>query len=343
MHRYIVPAVAGLALVGATAIPASTPVDAQETLRWGTSAVGSSGHRALVALATVLNNAQDDYEITVMPTPGAAATLRGYAAGEFEGYYGANVAFHEINDDGGQFQGFKDQLEAPFVQSLWTFTLEMGLGVRAADADQYSGWRDLAGSQVFTGPAPWDTRAALERSMGILGVGHEYIELDTGLAGSSLQDGTIDAFSVYTTGGSSPAPWVTEAMLTTDVHVLSPSEEELAELEAAGVVVVDVSADAFETDIGGDAAKMAPFFYGFHVGMNVPEEGVYNMLVAVEENLDNLVAADGGYGQLAEDMVGLQVRGIESTGDAATIHPGLARWLEEKGAWNEEWNDRIAE
>src|SRR5690606_29465671 len=156
-------------------------------------------------------------------------------------------AFHEINDNTGRFEGFKDELESPFVQSMWTFTLEMGLGVRAEDADQYSGWSDLAGAPVFTGPAPWDTRAALERSMGILEVGHEYVELDTGLAGQSLQDGTVDAISVYTTGGASPAPWVTEAMLTTDIHVLNPSEEELATLEEAGVIVVDVSADAFET------------------------------------------------------------------------------------------------
>ena len=34
----------------------------------------------------------------------------------------------------------------------------------------------------------------------------------------------FEAFSIYTTGGASPAPWVTEAMLTTEVAVLNPTD-----------------------------------------------------------------------------------------------------------------------
>jgi TRAP-type uncharacterized transport system substrate-binding protein len=38
---------------------------AQKELRWGTSAVGSSGHRALVALADMLNKEMPKYRVTV--------------------------------------------------------------------------------------------------------------------------------------------------------------------------------------------------------------------------------------------------------------------------------------
>ena len=38
---------------------------------WGTSAVGSSGHKALVVLAEVLNKEWKGYRVTVQPTPGA--------------------------------------------------------------------------------------------------------------------------------------------------------------------------------------------------------------------------------------------------------------------------------
>lgn len=345
MKRCITTALAGLVAAGAVAIAAPTPGSAQEItqLRWATSAVGSAGHRALVSLMTMLNREMPDYSITVLPTPGAAATLRGYATGQFDGYYGADIAFHEIADNTGRFEGFGDQIENELLQSFWTFTLEVGLGVRAADRDQYEGWRDLAGSPVFTGPAPWDVRAALERPMQILEVGHEYIELDTGLAGSSLAEGTIDAFIVYTTGGGAPAPWVTEAMLGTDVAVLNPSDEELATLEEAGVTLVDIDAGAFETDIHTDSAKLVPFYYGFHVGANVSEDDVYRMLTLIEEHSDELVRADPGLSQINDDMVGLQRRGIEATGEAARIHPGLARFLREHDAWDEAWDDRVAE
>ncbi|MBI4192721.1 MAG: TRAP transporter substrate-binding protein, partial [Betaproteobacteria bacterium] len=44
---------------------------------WGTSAVGSSGHKALVALAEVLNREMPNYRVTVQPTPGAIVTVKG--------------------------------------------------------------------------------------------------------------------------------------------------------------------------------------------------------------------------------------------------------------------------
>jgi TRAP-type uncharacterized transport system substrate-binding protein len=343
LKHSITTALTILAAFGTVTIGGVQTASAQATeLQWATSAVGSAGHRALVSVATVLNRELPEYSITVLPTPGAAATIRGYAIGEFDGYYGADIAFHEVAGDTGRFAGFRDQVENELLQSFWAYTLEVGIGVRAADAANYSGWGDLAGETVFTGPSPWDVRAALERPMQLLEVGHNYVELDTGLAGQSLMEGNIDGFIVYTTGGASPAPWVSEAMLSSSVTVLNPSEEEIARLAEQGVQVVDVSPDAFETDIGVETAKFVPFFYGFHVGMNVPEEDVYRMLVAIEENVDDLVAGDPGLAQLAESVVDVQRNGIIATGDAARIHPGLARFLRERDAWYSAWDDNVA-
>ncbi|MBI4195664.1 MAG: TRAP transporter substrate-binding protein, partial [Betaproteobacteria bacterium] len=42
---------------------------------WGTAAVGSSGHRALVGLAEVLNREMPGYRITVQPATGAIITM----------------------------------------------------------------------------------------------------------------------------------------------------------------------------------------------------------------------------------------------------------------------------
>ncbi len=345
MKRLMTSAAAVALAAGTVTLAAPSTASAQDVteLRWATSSVGSSGHRALVALMTMLNREMDDYSITVMPTPGAAASVRGFAAGQFDAYYGADIAFHEIVDDTGRYEGFHEEIENELLQSFWAFTLEVGLGVRAEDRDQYEGWRDLEGSPVFTGPAPWDTRAMLERAMATVGVGHEYVELDLGLAGSSLAEGSIDAFKVYTTGGSAPAPWVTEAMLATDVAVLNPSEEELAMLDEAGINVVDIDSDAFETDPHVDTAKLVPFHYGFHVGANVPEEDAYRMLTLIDEFSDELVASDPGMNQINDDMVGMQVSGIESAPEEIRIHPGLARFLRENDAWNEEWDDRVAD
>ena len=51
----------------------------QKDLRWGTSAVGSSGHRALTAMANILNPEMKKYQIIVQPTPGAVISVKGFA------------------------------------------------------------------------------------------------------------------------------------------------------------------------------------------------------------------------------------------------------------------------
>src|SRR3546814_4471094 len=56
----------------------------------GTSAVGSSGHKALTALAGILNKELKEYRVTVQPTAGAVVTVKGYATGQFDGYYGSD-------------------------------------------------------------------------------------------------------------------------------------------------------------------------------------------------------------------------------------------------------------
>jgi hypothetical protein len=36
------------------------------------------------------------------------------------------------------------------------------------------------------------------------------------------------------------------------------------------------------------------------------------------------------------------VRGVESSADLVPIHPGLAKWMREKGVWNAKWDSKIA-
>ncbi|WP_290653406.1 TAXI family TRAP transporter solute-binding subunit [Aquisalimonas sp.] len=227
------------------------------------------------------------------------------------------------------------------MQSFWAYTMEVGLAVRADDQGEFAGWGDLAGASVFTGPAPWDVRAQLERAMAAAGVGHEYTEIDIDIAGSSLSEGTIDGFIAYTTGEVSPAPWVTEAILTSDAAILNPSEEERAMIEQAGMEVVSVDADSFDSDVHVDVAHFVPFFYGFHLGPDVPEDDLYEMLTLIDAHSEELLEANAAFAQIDDDLVGLQRRGIAASGGSVPVHPGLARFLRERDAWDEAWDDWV--
>ncbi len=309
---------------------------------WGTSAVGSSGHKALVVLAEVLNREMPKYRVTVQPTPGAIVSVKGYATGQFEGYYGADIAFYELANDSNRFKGFKASMKRQPVQSFWAFTVEVGTAVRAGDRGKFKTWADLSGKPVFTGPLPWDVRAHLERAYGALGVKHQYRQVDLSAAGSLLQSGGIEGFIIYTNGEATTAPWITEASLAADWAALNPSAAEIAALKKAGFAVTEVKPDVFKKNVYADKVVLLPFYYGFHVGLEVPEDDMVQMLKAIEKNLPDLVKSDAGYAQIAKDMPGFQRRGVASSVDFVPIHPGLAKYMREKGVWDAKWDARIA-
>lgn len=333
------------ALVIGTAVTWATASTAQQVteIPWGTSAVGSAGHKALTNLATVLNREMKDYRVTVQPTPGAIATVKGYATGQFLGYYGADIAFYEYANDRDRFKGFKAQVKREPVQSFWLFTLEVGAAIHARDRDKIKQWRDLSGKRVFTGPPPWDVRAQLERALATLGVKHEYVQVDLATVGSQLEAGQLSGFIIYTSAETGTAPWITETSLSTDWAALNPSAEELDMLKKAGFSVFEATGEQFKRNIHADKVALLPFYYGFHVGMEVPAADVYRMLVTIEKNLDELVSVDkGSFAQLKAGMPEMQRRGVASSVEFVPVHPGLARYMRERNVWDSKWDGRVA-
>lgn len=331
-----------LLAAGLFAAGASGAIAQVKEIPWGTSAVGSSGHKALVTLAEVLNREMPKYRVTVQPTPGAIVSVKGYATGQFEGYYGADIAFYELAHDLNRFKGFKANMKRQPVQSFWAFTVEVGTAVHSRDKDKFKGWKDLTGKPVFTGPLPWDVRAHLERAYNALGVKHNYRQVDLAAAGSLLQGGGIEGFIIYTNGEATTAPWITEASLAADWAALNPSPDEVERLKKAGFAVTEVDPSAFKRDVHARKVTLLPFYYGFHVGLEVPEGDMLQMLRVIEKNVAELAKADAGYSQLAKDMPRMQKLGVESSADLVPIHPGLAKYMREKGVWEEKWNARIA-
>lgn len=331
-----------LAIAGLMAASGTIAWSQEKELRWGTSAVGSAGHKALVVLADLLNKEWKKYRITVQPTPGAIVSVKGYATGQFDGYYGADIAFYELANDIKRFKGFKASMKRQPVQSFWTYTVEISNAIHARDRDKIKSWNDLKGKALFTGNPPWDTRAQLERAFEALGIKYEYRQVDLSAAGSLLESGRIDGFALYTTGESAVPPWIAEAALATDFAALNPSADELARLKKAGFAIFEQDPKVFGRNVYVDKVILLPFYYGFHVGMEVPEDDVYALLKVVEKNAAELAKADKSFAQIARDMPGFQRRGVEAAAEFVPIHPGLAKYMREKGVWDKKWDVRIA-
>ncbi len=313
-------------------------------IRWGTGPVGSVGHKALVVLADLLNKEMPDYRITVLPMPGAVMSVKGFATNDVDGYYGSDDSLREFASDSGRFKGFKASVKREPVQSMWLFTLDVGLAIKASNADKIKKWTDLSGKRVYTGPLPFDTRLHLENAMAAIGVKHIYTQVDLSTAGSQLDSGSIDAMIVYFTGNGVPAPWLTQASLAVDWAGLNPSPDELATLKAKHIAVVDVDAAKFsKNNIHVKKLTLLPFYWGFDIGMNMPTDDVYKMLTIIDKHADELAKLDGDFAEIAGGKFAeFQKRALEQTWKLVPIHPGLAKFLKEKGMWDAKWDAKVA-
>ncbi len=98
----------------------------------------------------------------------------------------------------------------------------------------------------------------------------------------------------------------------------------------------------FKRNVHVDKVIELPFYYGFDVGLDVPADDVYKMLKIIEANAAELAKIDPTFAQIAKDMTGFQRRGVESSVEYVPIHPGLAKFMREKGAWDAKWDSKIA-
>ncbi|HSB48324.1 MAG TPA: TAXI family TRAP transporter solute-binding subunit, partial [Burkholderiales bacterium] len=228
------------------------------------------------------------------------------------------------------------------VQSMWVYTTDMGVAVHARDKGKFKSWKDASGKAFFMGNPPWDTRAQIERAFEALGVKYQYRQVDLSAAGSLLQSGGIDGMALYTTGEAAVPPWITEASLAADWAALNPSSAEIATLKKAGFTVIELKPSIFGRDVHAEKVVLLPFYYGFHVGMEVPENDVYQMLKIVEKHVGQLAIVDRSFAQIAKDMTGFQKLGVTSAAPLLPIHPGLAKYMREKGVWDAKWDARIA-
>ena len=185
------PALTALAAVFAISVAGSSAWSQPKDIRWGTPPVGTSGHKAMVVLSSILNKEMPQYLISVLPTPGAITTVKGYATNEYDGMYGSDIGFHEFATDTNRFKGFKSRVQRQPMQSFWSNTIEVALAVHARNKDKYKKWGDLNGKRIFTGPLPFDVRAHLERGMAAVGLKFTYVQIDLAAAGSQLESGAI--------------------------------------------------------------------------------------------------------------------------------------------------------
>jgi hypothetical protein len=77
--------------------------------------------------------------------------------------------------------------------------------------------------------------------------------------------------------------------------------------------------------------------YGFHPGPDMPTDVMYQIYkVWIERAESDLAAVNSLLKTYAEDPLGVQIAGISEISEIP-VHPGVAKYLKEKGVWKSSW------
>jgi TRAP transporter TAXI family solute receptor len=332
-------AAASAAVAAVFAFTALEPAHAQQrkSLRWATSPVGSYGYQIAASMTKIVEEALGgEYTVTVQPYTSPTVAMKAVMDGNGEIAYTADIGMTQFKE---RIGGFKDyQPRMPEIAHTWySYPMESMMAVAAKDADKFKCWRDFSGKPVFYTNAGFMNWLNWQRIYKALGYDFKHVQIDLKSNADAMQGGTVVGSATYTTAGRSLASYWKETEIRMDIRVVNPCPDEVAKIKAAGLAVVEVDPKgAFSKNVGPATLMGVPILFGYNVGTNISDDVVYKMLAAFYKNKDTLAKNEPGFEPMAKDFVGLQVQGISANPDVP-VHPGLAKFLKERNAWNSKW------
>lgn len=194
------------------------------------------------------------------------------------------------------------------------------------DSDIHS-YADLEGKKIAVGPAGSVAGDAMKTIMDAYGfeINKDWTPeyLAHGDGAEALTDGNVDAVCIMSTVPASP---VSTAAASKEIRLLDIDQEQYDKIieECSYYIPATVPANIYN---GQDEAVERTFGSAsvMVANKNVPEDEIYEIVKALYENNDALVAA---YPQCNEWSVENAARGLEGL---VEMHPGVQKYLEEIG------------
>jgi TRAP-type uncharacterized transport system substrate-binding protein len=325
-------------LLAVFALPGPAFAADQKMWRWGTSSPGAYGYKVSAFLADFLRRGMPEYDVTVYPYSSTTANIKSFLTGNLESTYSAEPGLRKLYAFQKPFAGFEPNVKQMPVQSFWSYTMETHILTLPKNKDKFKSWADLDGHKIYMTKAGYMNHINIFRAMrDICGLNIEHVEVDMSKVADALSAGTIDATAAYTTALVSLAGWIKVLDVSSPLQGVNPTQKEMDMLAAAGFKPVQINMKkAYTRDLGVKELWGVPFFFGYHHGIKFPADAVYKELKAFEGEADQLTKLDPGFGPLAADVAAFQVQGIKSIPEVP-VHPGLAKYLKEKGMWDSSW------
>jgi len=288
-----------------------------------------------------------DYDLTIYPYVSTTANIKSFLVGNLEAVYAAEPGFGKLYAFKKPFEGFEPNVKKMPAQGLWLYTMETHILTLPKHKDKFRTWDDLDGKKIFMTKAGYMNHINIFRAMrDICGLKIKHVEVDTRKIADALKAGTIDATASIATSLVSVPSFIKMLDVATPLQGVNPTPAQIKKLTAAGFTPAKINMKkAYTRDLGVDELYGVPFYFGQHFGLDFPEDGVYKILKVLEKSVKDLVKLEAGFGPLAKDFAGFQVKGIRSI-PTVPVHPGLAKYLKENGLWDSSWkiaNDKTIE
>jgi TRAP-type uncharacterized transport system substrate-binding protein len=324
-------------IVSAFALPDSA-VAQKKMWRWGTADPTSFGYRIGGFMTGILQSGMPDYEITIYPHASTTANVKNFLVGNLESVYSAEPGLRSLYSFTKPFNDFEPNVKQMPVQSFWCYTIETHIMTLPKNKDQFRTWQDLDGKKIYMTKAGYMAHISIFKAMrDICGLNITHVEVDTTKMADALKSGTVDAVATRTTSRVTLPTADKMLDIATSLQAVNPTPAQIKKLSAAGVNVVEINIKkAFSKDVGVDKLYGVPFYFGYHHGLSFPEEDVYRVLQVFEKGVGDLAKLEPAFAPLAKDFAGYQVLAISSIPEVP-VHPGLAKYLKEKGLWNSSW------
>lgn len=322
--------IAPLVLIAALVLPAG----AAERLRMATIDPGSSAYLVMTTMASAINRAQEDLEITVDATGAATKHVVEAAEGKIDLAMSSPVVHQFMKTGTGMYRKLE---RAPALSEKLGLIFWFPYGAYHAVAYADSGierLEDIRGKRVFLGPpggGAWATSAQWVEAVTGMKPGEDFenVKASWGAAAQGFQDRQID---VYFNGGIPPYPQIEQLAATSSIRLLGLTE---AEVEAATEAQLKPtrglgrSLDAIPAGTYGAGQVNAEDVYtvGSMVGvvarMDLDDEAVYRITKIFWEALPEIR-------RTAPYMARVTLETALLT-DNIRLHPGARRYYEEIG------------
>ncbi|KRS17449.1 TAXI family TRAP transporter solute-binding subunit [Roseovarius indicus] len=300
-----------LAVAAAMAVPAA----AETRVTYKSAKSSSSYYQMAVQIAEAMQEASDgEISVTVEESQGSVQNVMEVRARGGDYVFTTPPVLVSLAQGGkAMFEGKGDpafdDIRALFpIPSLTMhFVMSEESGAKTFD--------DLKGKTILLGKGSFGAKEG-EKYLELFGVQDEVNIADVELSNAvpAMQNGQIDGF---VTAGSWPAPNVVEAAASTGVHVLSLTDEQIAETKRAKLVIPAGTYAGQDEDIVTTSLPVVAF-----TTTKMDDDTAYQLTKTYWEQKASMAEAAKWWGGVDEALM------ENITGQ---IHPGAVRYYEEAG------------